>query len=180
MTTANAPGPWTPWIAKLRHYMIHYMILASTFHVLGQWYLGPEVMTWLGWGPTLMVVPFVASIIAHSRIPACEVCVRKIPLNGSELAERRRFFLQWNHRFWWLLAPFLVINVVTLGVASLFDDRTMDSIMGAIAGSAWVPTLIAVEIHDRLRPWCPWCRRGRDDDEEAPAPTPVPAGTKEA
>jgi hypothetical protein len=114
----------------------------------------------------------------------CEYCVKKFPLNGSQLAAKRRHRLWAYHFHWkrWILGP-LAVELLIDFVGPHFGLRGQRNVM------AWtIPALMFVwgyqriiMTHDRLTAWCPWCRHNRPPDETLipdPDPSqniPVPA-----
>lgn len=177
----SEPGPWTWRLAPLRHYVIPYLLVSFAYQVFGTIFLADSAL-WnaLGWIPTVAVVPILFAMFAHMRIPACSRCLAEMPLDGSEQAERHATWLWFSHRWGLVLGSYAAIFVVSVAPSWIFGRSTATAVMLCGSGLGWLPMFRAFGLHDRLRPWCPWCRRGRDDDDEtAPAPQPVPVGVKE-
>ncbi|MGW7100324.1 hypothetical protein [Streptomyces sp. NPDC054838] len=107
----------------------------------------------------------------HSKNP-CMVCARRIPANGSQIAERplRKRMLRTDHLLR-LTAPVTTLAAWTLSwvFPHTWAGRTL---LGA-AAAILVIWLVLGRAHSRLQPWCPWCR-DCDGDEEAVDPSPVP------
>lgn len=118
----------------------------------------------------------------------CERCVRRWPLDGSELAQRRRRVLRLFHLLgdpapwsWWskvfppAVNPVVVALVaIDLGYPWLLPSNTL-----AWRVASDVPVLLAALVflrtrhtHSVLMPWCPQCRHGGGGIIE-PSPNPV-------
>lgn len=177
----SGAGPWTVRLAPLRHWVIAWILAQFVYAVLGTIYLrGSAWWDVLGWIPALSTVPMLAGILAHHRVPACERCPAYIPTNGSEEADRHHGWLWFSHSFGMIIGTYLVITVLATVPGLIFGSNTATQVCVCFGSLAWLPMFHALNIHDRLRPWCPWCRRrGKDDDEQTPAPQPVPVGVKE-
>jgi hypothetical protein len=123
---------------------------------------------------------FFLAMIQHNRF-YCQRCVDQTLNSGlipSVEAERRRGSLRIFH--FWHDRPWLLIAVLLLLVTAAFIPR--DHRVGSVLGGALFWTFLAALAvfqgrHSRLRPWCPFCRRGDDgDDQPELVPEPTPPG----
>jgi hypothetical protein len=134
---------------------------------------------------TLLVLVFTEALGHRGML--CDLCAAATPLDGGVLAERRRWMLRLAHfpnagtptQAMFRLALFAMaataINLVTSVVLSLPPSVT-DIIRIATLTAPFALVMWASHRHNRLRPWCPYCRwDGGGDAEIAPAPDPSPA-----
>lgn len=106
----------------------------------------------------------------------CRRCATNTPLNYAQATTLVRASL-WVHHH-----SDLVLIACALGMITSFAVPM--PVM--VAGAAWLACALvmgmamkATLIHRVYRPGCPYCRRGWDDDPDAPTePTPSPAPSK--
>lgn len=182
--TSDESGRWFWRFAPLRHYAIAYLVSCWCLTAVVAFIPRPlpPLIDWLMWSPLAVGLLLVAGLVAHGRIPACPRCVQEMPADGPAEAERHAHALWLQHHQGRLGLYFVLIYFGSF--AAGWIAGAPETIPGQVIGGAchlgWVPMFYCDGQHHRLRPWCPWCRRGRDDDDEAPAPPPVPAGVKES
>lgn len=105
----------------------------------------------------------------------CPICADRTPLDPAAAVERADRLLRIAHLPRWLnwvpVAPLLLVGHWPVAYAALL----------AIAYAGWTVNEWAMWRHAQLRPWCPHCRKGWDEDDapEEPSPTPDPSMTKE-
>lgn len=100
----------------------------------------------------------------------CERCAADMPVNGEELAEKRRRLLRWHHAPIWRLL--LLVAII------LIPDRSPWELVGSVAVAGFLLSVaVADGAHLPVSLWCPWCSGGGgggdDDPEEAPTPSPT-------
>lgn len=129
-------------------------------------------MMYLGLGAQLLAT---VGVINHARHGMCERCIAEWPLNASEIAERRAWVFGLTHRPRYALGVFFAGYGLMVGLPFLLG-KPWGSILG---WTVWTLSLLtssyARRWHERLMPWCPYCRRrgwGRGDRVEAPPPPP--------
>lgn len=108
----------------------------------------------------------------------CPWCAAAMPLNPAQVAERRRRMLWLHHQvvpsIWRTVAvvvgPFLALVVLrVLGVPGTASWLALALALTPLAVAAQ-----AVTVHQRLQPWCPWCRGGGGGEPAVdPRPDPV-------
>lgn len=147
-------------------------------------------LVWLdleGWvGKTLSTVQLfvmmggILMLFQHGRGPLCEKCIDQMPLNGQEKAAQRRGVLKAMHTLWdghnllWFMLVIIALSFASVFIPSEVLRHTADTIMSL----PLVLLFMGYHVHERLQPWCPFCRWGRgDEDEESPAPTPAQPST---
>ena len=132
--------------------------------------------------PMLLVLTVVTSWLLmrqHDR-RLCEDCLRGLPLNPAQDADRFRRRLMLAH-----LAGDrrVVVGYLLLLLASnlALDPGPVPSVVGralwAAVQSTMVYLMLAYGTHRRLQPWCPQCGGGGDDRQDADAPAPLPTGS---
>jgi hypothetical protein len=165
----------TRWASHYTHWFMVFALfcsIASSFvdGVLS-WIFLPLGLLWMlaSWGDRV-----------HLKHWDCPKCVDRAPIfDGQERAEKHINALRLLHTKKWLIWTFV------LGYASLIG-------LPFLVAKAWEPfTVIPWYLtwsyvswagiqHRDLQRWCPWCRRGRDDDGpvEVVPPTPVAENTR--
>jgi hypothetical protein len=148
----------------------------------------------LGWAATVVLLPAMAAAIVGQRIHdgrLCERCVTTMPLNGAERAERRRRILRTVHTTsepirlagrpivpplaLYMLGGLAAVAVI---VEAAGLERGGHAALALVAALFYVPLaglMLAISLHARLQPWCPYCRWGGGGDgphEVAPDPDP--------
>ena len=132
--------------------------------------------------PILLVLTVVTSwrlMRQHDR-RLCEDCLRGLPLNPAQDADRFRRRLMLAH-----LAGDrrVVVGYLLLLLASnlALDPGPVPSVVGralwAAVQSTMVYLMLAYGTHRRLQPWCPQCGGGGGDRQDADAPDPLPTGS---
>lgn len=111
------------------------------------------------------------------RRSLCPDCLAALPLNPSEEAERKR---SWLHALHWLSEPRWHVLAVLVAYSAVGFAVTWVLPRTVLIPALWFAALIVTvnrlaDTHRALQPWCPWCRRGRDDDKEVIEPQPDPA-----
>lgn len=135
---------------------------------------------WVNTSATLVVVALaVANLLAHHG-KLCEWCAEATPLDPSGTAERKRRWL--SHHHWEYdtkhRAPLITLGGFALAtlVMWLTEGAWGDLAFFVFFATPTAISLTATKHHHRLQPWCPYCRRGRGDDEEViKSPDPSPA-----
>ncbi|MFC9997023.1 hypothetical protein [Nocardia sp. NPDC127526] len=143
------------------------------------------VATWLTAGSWLtilsavVVIAFCMSLsvaLVHSQFTRiCVLCMREVPVDAAERAERRRWLL----RVWHIWTGFGALPIVAvLAVIPLLISGHLPAAVRSVALALlelWgIATASSLRVHHRLRPWCPYCRDwGEDGDIKKPSPDPV-------
>lgn len=116
----------------------------------------------------------------------CGLCQAATPPNGAESATRRDRTLRLVHAVRahqiWAVGYVLSVVVTVLVVANVFDlssyvvARMLDLTLMIPAAAS----MLMFNTHDRLRPWCPYCRRRGGWEWWPPeaAPDPDPGGRR--
>ncbi|WP_160051308.1 hypothetical protein [Nocardiopsis sp. FR26] len=105
----------------------------------------------------------------------CERCFAGMTLTPSEDAARHARTLRMVHRLAdrprWLLMVASMVTVAVLLSTLMWQPWAGGPLIGALF--AW--SLLALDLHQRLQPWCPWCPHGRGDHDEDPVPVVPPS-----
>ena len=120
----------------------------------------------------LATTAILLTVVGFHTDDLCLECVKRLPTNGAQLAERRHFWLQAAHRLR-ITAP---VTGMILWTCSWLFTNSLPGMMLIFAGfMSLVTSLFLRRVHGRVQPWCPWCRDpGNGGDctaEGAPDPT---------
>lgn len=115
--------------------------------------------------------------IRHHRRRLCERCISSIPLDLEALVARRRAVLRAYHAHA-ATAIAALIAAATQVPLLLLSPRGHSPLWSYAVASPGVVIIGACTLitwqHRRLRPWCPWCRRGYGGHHEASPDIPAP------
>lgn len=164
----DQPRPYATWLAHHRQHILMVWVLSMLPLVLIS--LPPEQRIYVS------VTNFVAALstsvagVADFRHRAilCARCIAQFVVNGSEEAAQRIKLLWIYHYHTLTICGIWIVAAILSGFTSWFL---------LLAGAAGLTDFYIEKTHRRLVPWCPYCRRRDDDDEEVP--TPVPTRTAE-
>jgi len=110
------------------------------------------------------------SILAHNR-GLCERCIASLPLDAARVADRYALRFRVAHLF--DRRAFAVCYLGALLVSSLLSGHPLGRYGWAVAESSLVYLLMVYVTHQRLQPWCPYCRGGGEEQVTPTTPTPV-------
>lgn len=170
-------GDW-----RSRHYGLPLLTATLGAYGASTWFLPPS-NTWqakTAFGTALVACAIGAFLSkAHEEGALCEKC-GELPEDVESKARRRRPLLAWEHvtRGTWRRHQVNEAVCWALVIVSALAPSWGPAL--ATAAFAWIVVgLWATRVHNRLAPWCPWCRHGGGGDDEA-APTPDPRIPQEA
>ncbi|KUM97357.1 hypothetical protein AQI95_41800 [Streptomyces yokosukanensis] len=160
---------------RIRHYGLPLITAALGAYTAAMWALPPS-HNWQGRAVRLTALTAIAAgtflAQAHEQGTLCERC-GQLPEDVEARARRRRPLLAWDHITRGTQRRHRVSEAIfwALVIGPMLAPAAWGPAL-ATAGFAWVTTdLWATRMHNRLAWWCPWCRRG-GDDENTPAPEP--------
>lgn len=160
------------WEAELAHYYPHVYGLFSAA------YIGSAYVTALYWplqiATTVTAIAWCAAEMHKRRI--CPACARFTPLDTDAAVRDKGWALRLTHRRQRRAARYVpAVLLVVCVVATMRAPLVVPLLLGLILALHAV-TDYAQTWHQRLYPWCPYCRhgRGRDDDDPHPIPEPTP------
>jgi MFS family permease len=110
------------------------------------------------------------SMLAHNR-RLCERCMAALPLDASAVAARYRLRFRVAHLFERRL--FALGYLTTLLGSSLMAADPVGRYLWALAEASLVYLLLVYVTHQRLQPWCPYCRHGGEEQTTPTTPSPV-------
>jgi hypothetical protein len=155
-------GHYAPWL------------LATLVGVLIVFTVVPAASSFVAWQILLVLfaaVVFLAfAIFAHSR-RLCAQCIESMPLDPSEAAVRYGLRFLVAHQF---ERRSFALGYLAVVVGSSFLYRHPVGRYGWAAVEASLVYLLFVYVtHQRLQPWCPFCRNGGEELTTPVTPTPV-------
>jgi hypothetical protein len=111
----------------------------------------------------------------HLTGPLCEDCIKSMPLDGNEVAARRKPVLKAFHKvneghgrwgYFILLTGLAFLTYAFKEYSAPYN--VVNSALSFVIATAWW----AVLVHRRLQPWCPFCHWD-DGGEKEPSPDPI-------
>jgi hypothetical protein len=170
-------GHYEPRIAPVSNIVIFVFVLSVL------WY--PIQIAWVGTFMVLMVMNIgmmVCGDFAHGR----NLCPRDIDdtlLDPQGAVDRNLRRLSWVHRrrVLGVIAPLTMIFLLT-DVSRLahlpWPFRAAATVVAIAASLGVVYSSLSMYTHQRLQPWCPWCRHGgHGPGSQVSVPDPQPVGT---
>lgn len=182
-TASGAPRP-RPIREAIGHYFLPFYPAALL--IGAGWRLAYPDDTWLGiaidWALLLLVLfAMICSMLWHRL---CWRCGTNIPTNPAADAEKHDRHLRFVHR-WWMNPRRLIPLLVFCCIVSPFVRIPIGLAYDPIVQRLWDLFTFAIPMayafwasyrHQRLQPWCPYCRRRDWGDETTPiTPNPNPA-----
>ena len=127
--------------------------------------------TWYVLAAMLVVALFLGiTILAHNR-RLCERCIASMPLDASTVAGRFGLRFRVAHLF---ESKLLAVAYLAVVVGSSFLYAHPVGRYGwAVVEASLVYLLFVYVTHQRLQPWCPYCRSGGEEVATPTAPTPL-------
>jgi hypothetical protein len=187
MQALDAPFPGTPrgrWLLRIGHYapaVIIVIIVCSCVTDLLPIRISNDISR--AYLPLIAVMLY--PLLRHKRT-LCTQCVTDMPLDGGERAARplTRTALHLTHlvtirKIWIGMAVFVIASTVFL----LLNLHWLNTVLLETELLALLVLWRSTTVHQRLRPWCPWCRGPGDSNviHEPGGPPgrrlPVPSGT---
>jgi len=147
----------------LAHYALAGWILFIGYVLLWDYGLiNPPLL--LGIGLLILLLCVVGGQISHGKV-LCVRCVKAIPVNGAEMAEKRARSLKLFH----LTTKIILSVLVVVALIALSQPWLL----------LWWVLLSFLEMrHRRVRLWCPACKGGEDHDSDVNPEVPHSTGTK--
>src|SRR5205814_4149611 len=108
--------------------------------------------------------------LAHNR-RLCARCIAALPLDASAVADRYALRFRVAHLFESKLFALGYLAVV-LG-SSLMYAHPVGRYAWAAVEASLMYLLVVYVTHQRLQPWCPYCRNGGDEQVTPTTPAPV-------
>jgi hypothetical protein len=155
-------GHYAPWLLAIVVGSLIVLTLVPT--------LSAEVV-WPLLTVMLAAVVFLAfSMFAHNR-RLCERCIAALPLDASTVAGRYAVRFRIAHFFERKL--FAVCYLAAVVGSSFLYSHPVGRYGWAVAQASLVYLLQVYVTHQRLQPWCPYCKNGGSERTVPTAPTPV-------
>jgi hypothetical protein len=139
--------------------------------------LSPSVFSAVPWWVLLALIPLAivagGYILDHNR-RLCERCITAMPLDPSTAAARYGLRFRVAHLF--ERKVFAIGYLATVLVAMLVYDHPVGRYGCAVVQASLVYLMLVYITHQRLQPWCPYCRGGGEEQSAPTAPTPISTG----
>jgi len=136
--------------------------------------LVPTVADLVPWPVPLILIPVAVflgwSILVHNRY-LCERCIASLPLDASTVASRYAIRFRVAHLFESRL--FALCYLGTLGGSAVVYNHPVGRYTWAAAEASLAYLLMVYVTHQRLQPWCPYCRNGGEEQTASTPPKPV-------
>jgi hypothetical protein len=183
MPTAQGGDRPLGWFKQLARWSSHYthwfLVVALACSIASG--LTTGTLAWILIVPGLAWAIPVYGDIVHIKHWDCPQCVERAPIfDGPERAQEHLHALRFIHDTRWKVWAFGVGYGSMIGLPFLIDKLPWRAFETIPFYLVWGYLCWAGIQHRDLRRWCPWCRRGRDDDGpvEVVPPTPVAENTR--
>jgi hypothetical protein len=110
------------------------------------------------------------SLFAHNR-GLCERCIASLPLAASAAANKYPLRFRIAHLFERKVFAFGYVAVIA--ATSLLYFHPAGKYAWAVAQLSLVYLVLVYTTHQKLQPWCPYCKNGGEEQTTPTAPTPV-------
>jgi hypothetical protein len=155
-------GHYAPWLLA---------ILVGALIVLTLVPADSSFVPWQAMAGLLALAVFLGiSILVHNR-RLCERCIAALPLDASMVAGRYGIRFRVAHLFESKLFAIGYLAAVA-GSAFLYSDPVGRYGWAAVEASL-VYLLFVYVTHQRLQPWCPYCKNGGEELSTPTSPSPV-------
>jgi hypothetical protein len=129
------------------------------------------VLTWYVLAAMLVVALVLGiSILAHNR-RLCERCIASMPLDASTVAVRFALRFRVAHLFESKLIALGYLAVVA--GSSFFYTHPVGRYGWAVVEASLIYLLFVYVTHQRLQPWCPYCKTGGEEVVTPTRPSPI-------
>jgi hypothetical protein len=136
--------------------------------------LVPVVSSYVAWQAPLVLLAsaiFLSlSTFAHNR-HLCERCIASVPLDASKVAGGYSVRFRVAHLF--ERKVFALSYLAAVVGSSFLSAHPVGRYAWAAAEASLAYLLLVSVTHQRLQPWCPYCRNGGDGRTAPTAPSPV-------
>lgn len=179
MTTASEPQEAASWQAWLVHHHFAFGVAAIAASTVG-YITNAWAIDGLGVIAYLVFLTGLICSVRHTGL-LCGYCLERIPTDAAVQAKRRDWALRMHH---WVRAhnlaavvAQLVVLVAAMVVRVALDMELFRLVTPLVLWPCLVTGAWAMRFHDRVAPWCPYCRGG-GGGMGVESPSPVPTGTK--
>jgi hypothetical protein len=180
MTTTAEPRRENPYFMWGGHYAPRILAVTVIVAIASDLAGSPGFMTW----PVAVVftagtAAFILDKMYHEP-RLCERCITASPLDPQAAVDRWRQALRWEHgrRVKILLLLACVAWFFTAGFRGAHPGALYGAI-DAVALLVLASSYVAMYVHRRLYPWCPWCHWDDGGPRElVPDPDPEDHGVK--
>ncbi len=136
--------------------------------------LAPETSPILTWYVLVLVlasaVVVAGALVRHNR-GLCDRCIASVPLDASATASRYGTRFRVAHMF--ENKAFAISYLAIVVSTSLLYFHPVGKYVWASAQATLGYLLVVYVTHQRLAPWCPYCRNGGEEQSSPTAPQPV-------
>lgn len=153
-------------IVAVGHYSAYALALVALPFVAVTFVVAPGVP---GTCAVLLYVALFACYVAHDG-RLCLRCAQTVPVNGPAVAERRDRALRAVHHIrrrlpWYVAAFFAALAARVVSAVFVEWPRAAGGVflLAVVVAPVSVTILLSTR-HDRIQPWCPYCRWGGGDD----------------
>ena len=144
----------------------------TSWNPLHAWAHSAPLLSW----PSLIMVIFMSALLVavcagrlHDASP-CIVCAANLPLDPSAAAERSKpVFRVYHQAMRWFGWNWMLIYAAGTFLLPLGWPLNCWAIIFAAMGTVFVLSTLR---HEKLQPWCPWCRDDGGEGEREPEPDP--------
>jgi len=161
-------------MAKAGHYATKALIaLIGLVAVYSAYPVGSFTLYVVGALVVISVAVILAYLIHRHGRALCERCVMDMPLDISAKAAKYKKRFRVAH--WFQGGSLMVFYLATIVLVSFYSYTSIGKWLWVAIWISFIYMLLVYSTHQRLQPWCPYCRGGGIGDHEH-RPTPELVG----
>jgi hypothetical protein len=155
-------GHYAPWLLAVLVGSLIAMTLVPYAAAFLTWYVLAAML--------VVALVLGISLFAHNR-KLCERCIASMPLDAATVAVRYAMRFRVAHLF---ENKLLALGyLVLVAGSSLFYTHPVGKYGWAAVEASLIYLLFVYITHQRLQPWCPYCKGGGEELTAPTAPTPL-------
>jgi len=163
--TSTTVGHFAPWLLVALVGLLVVLTLVPALFVSVPWQVPVLLMA--------VAIGLGSAVIAHNR-HLCERCIAVLPLDAAATAARYGVRFRVAHLF--ERRVFALCYLCAIAGCAFLYSHPVGRYGFAVAQASLAYLLLVYVTHQRLQPWCPYCRNGGTELATPTSPEPVTSG----